>query len=193
VNKSQIEATPSVVPRESVATPEDVARLLELTPEKIEELKREQLLALSRSRARLSDNERRVARGIELEQHYKLTGNRQGLAEALMLQGRYAEAAEVASTTEQKQAYLKKADAVTKEDAHCGCDRFVETGEHNLPQQYIESYGHSLKHGGEVPFIRCQTCGDLNAMPAPEHLLTQRALRNNPSASDRERASFFKR
>lgn len=191
MNKSQTEATSSVVPRSSVATPEDVTKALTLTPEQIEELRREQLLKLYRSRARLSDNERRIARGVELEDHYLKTGNKDGLAEALMLQGRYGEAADVAESDSYKQELYEKADAIQKNDQHCGCDRYKETGGYNLPQQYVEFYGHSHKHGREVPFIRCTNCGDLNAMSAPNHLLKQRQLRNS-DASDQERLAFFK-
>lgn len=190
-NKSQIEASKSVVPREAVATPEDAARALSLTKEELEEIKRDQLLALYRSRARLSDNDRRIARGVELERHYILTGNMDGLAEALSLQGRYAEAAEAATASDRKEELSERAGAVDKEDRLCGCDSHTENGKYNLPNRHIEFYGHSAKHGGEVTFIRCSRCGDLNAMPAPAHLLEQRELRRS-KASDQEKLAFFK-
>lgn len=182
----------SVVPREAVATPEDVSKILHLTQEGIEELQREQKLALSRSRALLSDNDRRVARGIELERHYLITGDKNGLAEALKLQGRYWEAARAAKDPAIKAELTEMAMAVDKPDENCSCDDFKESDEYNLPQQYIEIRGYSEKHKSEITFIRCQECGDLNARPAPNHLLKQREVRNS-NLSDKEKLTFFKK
>lgn len=190
-NKSQIEATPSVIPRDAVATPDDVQKALKLTPEQLDELRRDQKLALYRSRARLSDNERRIARGIELERHHRKSGDLDGLAEALRMQGRYEEAAESAISKDLKRECKELAGAVSKNDGPCGCDPFTGTGEYNLPNQYIECYGHSDKHNSEMPFVRCTRCGELNAKPAPQHLLTQRDVRHG-DASDKEKLSFFK-
>ena len=181
----------SVVPRESVATPEDVKRFLHLTPEAADELQRDQKLALYNSRALLSEDERRVGRGIELERHYRTIGDANGLAEALKLQGRYLEAAEAATNEDLKIELIELAQAVDKEDVNCGCDDFKEQGGYNLPQQNVEMRGHSLKHNGEVPFIRCQNCGELNARPSPTHLTEQRAVRNS-DLSDKEKLNYFK-
>lgn len=187
MNRSQTEATDSVVPREAVATQNDVVKVLALTPEKLEDLKREQQLLLYRSRAKLSPDERRVARGIELEAHHRLTGNSEGLAEALNMQGRYSEAAEVSDNP----VYTERAEAVEKEDKLC-CDRFTESDGYNLPNHYSEFEGHSVRHGGTVSFIRCTKCGDLNAMPLPQHLAEQKAFRHS-DVSDKERLNYFKK
>jgi len=191
VNKSQTEASTSPIPREAVATPEDVQKFLELTEEQKEEIRREQALRLYRSRALLTDNERRIGRGIELEKHHRITGNKDGLAEALALQGRYGEAAEVAVSDQLKAEYQEKFRAVEREDCDCSCDSFKQEGEFNLPVQYIEMYGHSVKHGGEVPFIRCTTCKELNAMPAPQHLIDQRTVRHS-DLPDADRLKYFR-
>lgn len=187
MNKSQIEATTSPVPKEAVATPADVDNVLALTDEKVAELQKERDLAIYQSRARLSPEERKRGRGVELERHYRITGNKVGLAEALALQGRYAEAAEIIPT------YLEKHKAVEREDADCSCDSFREEGDYLLPNQFVESYGYSKKHGKDMPFVRCNACGELNAMPMPAHLLSQQALRHDRNAPDTERLKFFKK
>lgn len=192
MNKSQSQATESPVPRSSVATSEQVLKALELTPEQISDIEREQALMLYRSRAMLTPNERRVGLGVQLEQHHLLTGNKDGLAEALSLQGRYLEAARTAQSTDLRKEYGERAAAVAKKDDDCSCDSFQEIGEHNLPTQYIELYGHSEKHNREMPFVRCTLCGELNAMPAPQHLAEQRDLRNS-EASDSDRLKYFKK
>jgi hypothetical protein len=192
VNKSQTEATESVVPRKAVATPAQVLKALELTPEEMADIRKEQDLMLYRSRALLTPAERRRGLGIELEQHHLKTGNKDGLAEALALQGKYKEAATTAVNKLLRREYAEKARAVTKPDSDCPCDSFQEIGEYNLPTQYIEFYGHSDKHGVDMPFIRCTLCGELNAMPAPQHLLEQRDLRNSDT-DERTRQNFFKK
>lgn len=193
MNKSQIEATTSPVPKEAVATPADVEKALSLTDEQLVDLQKERDLAIYRSRAILSPEERRRGRGVELEKHYKITGNMDGLAEAFALQGRYGEAAEVAASDRLKATYSEKHRAVEREDNDCECDSFSESGDYLLPNQYIESYGYSAKHGKDMPFIRCQACGELNAMPSLPHLSSQQQLRHNSQASDSERLKFFKK
>jgi hypothetical protein len=187
------EPTASVVPRDAIATPDQVLKVLELTSEQMEEIRREQDLLLYRSRALLTPAERRRGLGVELEQHHLQTGNKDGLAEALSLQGRYKEAADTAASPELKKDYKERARAVDRPDDDCPCDTFQDFGEHSLPTQYIEFYGHSDKHGQEMPFVRCTLCGVLNAMPAPAHLLEQRELRHSTTATDKERLDFFKK
>lgn len=187
MNKSQIEASESPIPREAVATPGDVEKVLTLTPEEIEELQKEQQLKLYRSRAILSPQERRIGRGIELEQHYIQVGKPDGIAEALALQGKYKEAAETAITPERKAEYNEIAAAVDADDADCACDNFTETKEHLLYNQYIEFTGYSKKHGRDMPFIRCRICGKLNAKPTPDFLAKQLAHQ------DTDDDTFFKK
>jgi hypothetical protein len=191
-NLSQEQASESVIPRSAVATPDQVAELLALTPERIEELQKEQALKLYRSRAILTANERRIGRGIELEKHYLITGNRNGLAEALMLQGKYDAAADAAEDPEIKASYLEMHDAVHRDDKLCGCDLYRQENGCELPNHYVAKRGHSFKHRAEIAFVRCTQCGELNALTTPQHLAEQQALRNSPTASDKERLSFFK-
>ena len=193
MNKSQSEASTSPVPREAVATPADVLKALALTDEKLAELQKERDLEIYRSRARLTPEERRRGRGIELEKHYRITGNKDGLAEALALQGKYLEAAEIAQSDRLKSQFSEKHRAVERPDVDCECDSFVESGQYLLPTQYIESYGYSEKHGKEMAFVRCQSCRELNAMNPPTHLLDQQQLRHSPEAPDQERLNFFKK
>lgn len=192
MNKSQTEASTSPVPREAVATPADVLKALAMSEERQAELQKERDLAIYRSRARLSSAERRIGRGIELERHHRITGNKDGLAEALALQGKYQEAAEVAQSDRLKAEYSEKCRAVERPDDDCECDSFYESGNYLLPNQYIEFYGYSEKHGQEMAFVRCQACRELNAMTPPEHLLEQKQLRHS-QAPDSERLKFFKK
>lgn len=195
MNESQIHASKSVVPREEVATPEDVAKILELTPEQIQELRKEQALRLYRSRAVLSPQERRIGRGIELERHYREVGKPDGLAEALAMQGRYQEAAEVAVNEVLKRELAEKAAAVDAPDEDCKCDNFKDVGKYSIPNQYIESYGYSAKHGKDMPFVRCTVCGTLNVKPSPDYLEEQRAIRNSTDLApdDSSKLEFFKK
>lgn len=186
----------SIIPKEAVATPEQIARLLDITADRREEVRKEQerLARLYRSRARLSPEKRRIARGMQLERHYRKTNNFDGLAEALAMQGRYKAAAEVASSEELKRRFAEKAEAVEREDANCRCDDFRETPRGFIPNQYVESYGYSQKHGREMPFIRCTACGELNARPLPDHLAhQQRARRASEKGIETRAEDFFKK
>jgi hypothetical protein len=190
-NEQGNEILPSVIPRSAVATPDQVKAMLTLTDEAAAELQKQQKLELYRSRAILSPEERQFARGIELEEHYKKTGDKDGLAEALSFQGKYAEAAEIAVREDLKAEYAEKAAAVASEDVNCKCDDFRTDGEFNLPNQHVEFVGHSEKHNASMPFIRCQVCGELNARAMPQHLAEQKELRNS-DATETERKEFFK-
>lgn len=191
MNESQIHASESVVPREEVATPEDVAKILELTPEKIEELQKEQALKIYRSRAILTPQERRIGRGIELEKHYRETKQPDGLAQALALQGKYAEAAEIAVDETLKKELTQRAAAVEADDDDCECDNFRDQGQYSVPNQYVESFGYSIKHGTDMPFIRCTVCGNLNAKPLPAYLEKQMEAAMQPD--DDTKLEFFKK
>lgn len=184
----------SPVPREEVATPEDVRRLLNKTPEEAEELQKAQALQLYRSRARLSPEERTIGRGIELERHYRIVNKPDGLAEALAMQGKYAEAAAVAVSPAYKKDFQEMATAVDSADTDCTCDSHKETKDYLIPNQYVERYSYSQKHRRMMPFVRCTVCKTLNARPMPEHLVKQRAIRHSSLHEDsEERINFFKK
>lgn len=186
------------IKRSDVATPSDVRRVLALSKEEKAEIKKEQdkLLKLHRSRARLSPEERKLARGIELERHFRQTKNKNGLAEALAMQGKYEEAAKVAQTADLKKSLREKRDAVNSADADCQCDTYYQTGGGvMLPNQHVESYGYSEKHKKVMPFIRCKCCRKLNARPMLSHLAEQRKMRRKSERGEEVRADalFIKR
>jgi hypothetical protein len=180
------------VEREAVATPDDVKKVFALSDEQIAALKLEQdrLLKTFRSRARLSRQERQKAHAIEMERHHKKTGNVNALAEALAGQGRFTEAAQTATREDLKTIFTDKALAVEKDDADCECPTYYESGEYHLPNQYVESYAFSEKHQAIMPFIRCRSCGTLNARPILHHLAEQQAVRHAAKETDKV-SDFF--
>jgi hypothetical protein len=184
------------VPREAVATPEQVRVLLDVTPEKETELRREQAKALKlfRSRARLSRAERKKGRGIELERHHQQTGNRDALAEALAMQGRFAEAEHIAINPELKAVFGEKRAAIEAPDADCECPTYSEENGLFIPNQFIESEVISDKHGGLTPAVRCRVCVKLNVRQMFPDLAAQRAARSRSvKGRDEVKATeFFK-
>jgi hypothetical protein len=174
------------VPRESVATPEQARLALDLSEEKTKELRRDQdkALALFRSRARLSDLERRVGRGIELERHHTKTGNREALADALAMQGRFAEAVKASRDKDKKKVFREKIKAIDKADDDCPCPTYREENGLHLPNQHVESFVVSQKHGQVMPAIRCRVCGKLNVRANLPHLAEQRAARATSLANE---------
>lgn len=167
------------IKRSDVAQPSDVARFLEVSEDSLTEIQKEQkrLLRLHNSRARLNRDDIQRARGVELELHHKKTGNKDGLAEALAMQGRFTEAATTAKSKELRASLREKRDAVKKSDGDCKCDTYQDANGTLLPNQFVESYGYSEKHKSSVPFIRCQVCGKLNARPILPHLAEQKEAR----------------
>lgn len=125
---------------------------------------------LLNSRATLNRREYFKARGAELEQHHQATGNKDALAESLAMQGKFEEAKKTAKRKDLKKLFGEKLNAVTQPDTDCDCDNFRTENGARLPNQFIESYGWSEVHHQQMPFIRCQVCGNLNAKPMPEYL-----------------------
>jgi hypothetical protein len=178
----------------SVATPADVANILALDDEQIAELQKGQQKALDtfRSKARLTPEERQLGYGIEMERHHRQTVNKDALAEALAMQGRFVEAADIAEREDLKNVLAEKAEAILKDDANCECPNHTEDSGFHIPNQYVESYAISHKHDGKImPLIRCRVCGDLNARAMPAHLAEQRAARAASVAGKEVSATQF--
>lgn len=171
--------------------PTNIAKLLELTPEKQAKMDAEQAEwgKLANSRARLNKREQGMARGVELEHHHRQTGNRDGYAEALAMQGRFQEAANVAKRKDLKQTFIEKHVAVMQADDDCQCDNFRNENGLKVPNQSVECYAFSEKHKSVMPFIRCHICGNLNAKPLPEYLQKQKEAENQGIKGE----DFFKR
>lgn len=179
----------TTIPKEAVATPEQVRDNLALTDEQRKELQDEQLKTF-RSRARLTPEEMKMGRAIELERHHRQTGNVNALAEALADQGRFREAAEMATRKDLKAVLLEKAEAVDRPDADCECDSHIIDGDFKIPVQYVESY--VMRDGKLMPAIRCRTCKCLNVMPILPHLADQQAAQATREG-DREVKDFFRK
>lgn len=180
--------TDFTVPREAVATPEDVRATLALTDAQREELQKEQL-KIYRSRARLTPEEQIIGRAIELERHHRITGNQDALAEAISAQGRFREAANIAIREDLKKVLLEKADAVEQPDIDCPCPTYTKHDDLHLPSQYVES--NVIRDGKFTPAIRCKVCKTLNIMPILPHLAKLQAVRAQSVAGKETRADEY--
>lgn len=138
-------------------------QVLRLTQEQKEyiEIEQARYRRLNKSRAMLSPAERLKARGVELEDHHKQTGNRDGLAEALAMQGRYKDAAKVALRPDLAAQYAEYASA--SENEPCKCDKFDAQG---MPTEFVEV------DNPNKPLIRCTQCRKL-VMKSPGEALTK--------------------
>lgn len=171
---------------DTITTAEGVAKLLELTPEKLDQIRIEQE-ALKTGRARLNNDEKALQRARALELHYRTTGNADGLAEALGMQGRYAEAVELAERPDLKEHFAELALAVETDDAMCACDPYRTVNGVRIPNQTDEFRGWTPKHNKVVPFIRCHGCGRLNARAPLRHLEELRGVRGTAIATGRQK------
>jgi hypothetical protein len=143
-----------------IATPEDVDKLLTVDENKLKKIREDQLKMLLSSRSRISPEERIRAYAVVLEEHYRNSGNKEGLAESLALQGRYHEAVELTDDDLRKKEYKEKAEALTN-STKCSCPDTIKSGSDILPSRYTE-YALLVEGKGEViKFIRCTICNKL--------------------------------
>jgi hypothetical protein len=178
-----------------VAQPATLPIFLQRTPEQVlaDEAAQEARRA-SFTRAKLSDGERLIARGAQLEEIARanisqmeahreerhtvstrgganlemLEQQRALLAHALELQGRFLDAAEVAPLKTEQKRLRAIHDAVEAPDETCDCPR----DEHELngvkieisPRRMLKTI-YSRKHGREIALMKCDKCGDLFALP----------------------------
>lgn len=181
-----------------IATATDIRTFLALSDEETAELQKQQEKALKkfRSKARLTPAERVMGHGIELELHHRQTGNKDGLAEALGMQGRYLEAAHIAVNPKLAAVLLEKAEAIDSADDDCDCPGFEEIDGLRIPNQYVEGNVISQKHGGVMPAIRCKVCKKLNVRPIFPHLAEQQAARRSSVSNEARQVKatdFFKK
>lgn len=180
------------IPAKAIIHPEAIASLLSVTPDKLAEIRKEQehLAQLKNSRARLNPEEMMRARGAELERHHLKTGDMDNLAEALAMQGRYAEAAIVANRQDLKDHFTEMSEAVECSDEMCDCDPFRREGNLNIPNHSDEHRGWSEKHGKTVHFIRCFQCKRLNARAPLRRLEELRQIRHQAIKTKKEKTSI---
>lgn len=174
-----------------IATAEDVKNILALTDDQIEELQKQQL-KIFRSRARLTPEEIKIGRAVELERHHRISGNKDALAEALAQQGRFREAAHTAVREDLKKVLTEKAAAAESPDDDCNCPTFMEEDGLRIPNQYIQSY--EIRDGKSVTGIRCKICNTLNIRPILPHLAELKAVRDAATDTKQVRAdTYFRR
>ena len=132
------------------------------------------------SRAHLTDAERLVSRGALLEETAR--GNLAAgmdasaqLAEALAMQGRYGEAAEIHPNKMVRADYRRIIDAIhLDDDEKCNCPD-TETEDLTITPRFNERTVFSQRHGTAVALITCVKCGHTNARPPRSRLLLNQA------------------
>jgi hypothetical protein len=125
---------------------------------------------------------RERARAIILTEEYEAYGldtltdiQLQELAEAYATLGRFDLAEKVAPTADLKTEYAHIWACVFRDD--------TEWCEHGRLAQFVRKDIYSIKHGETVSLLRCNECGEMNALPPPDHITKARALR----AANREK------
>lgn len=150
---------------------------LKRTPAEIEtaEAQQSEWRQALHGRVQRNAEERVVARGIELESSIRATlaVNQDDhmlskLADALAMQGRYAEAAVVEPSEEKTLEYQAIHEAIERNDKEkCDCPQFVneidpKSGKQiRLPVQNVQQMVFSQKHGSMMPVVTCAHCGDI--------------------------------
>lgn len=175
----------------NVAAPADIVNALDLTDEQRQALRDSQAKALQkfRSKAKLTPAEQTLGLGIQLEQHHRLTGNQNALAEALAMQGRFREAVNTATDPALKARLLEKAEAIESPDDDCECPTYTQMDDLQIPNQFVEA--RVLTRRGLLPAIRCQVCRRLNVRPELPHLAEQHAARQQSVAGKEVKATDF--
>lgn len=173
-----------------MANPSQLPKWLQRTEaELVEEARTQEQRRAGHTRAHLTDAERLVSRGALLEETARgnlaagdTTATAQ-LAEALAMQGRYAEAAEHHPDEKMKQDYLSIQAAIEMDDEErCDCPD-TETDELTITPRFNARSVFSAKHGDTVALVTCSKCGHVNARPARSRLLSQQAAMNQNLAA----------
>jgi hypothetical protein len=113
------------------------------------------------------------------------------LADALAMEGQYAEAAALHPKPEHAARFRKIAHAIDRPDdeptCHCTGEAQTDpgTGEtHVITGEHISEMVFSPKHGRMMPLVACARCGGMNVKPAPQHLEERiRAVRQQHTAA----------
>lgn len=106
---------------------------------------------------------------------------RQRRAEQLAILGRFDLAAQETPDPVFREHYIAILDAVMRNDEeHCGCPEIRGSGEYSkitVPSFNQKEEVYSIAHGRVVTLMSCSTCGFLNAIDTPKHVLGQKAHR----------------
>lgn len=164
------------------------------TPEEqAAEKTRQELARASFTRARMTEAERLIGRGQLLEQAARANLHRaktplaaSQLAEALAMQGRYVEAAEIHPDESRKAHFENMVRALEMDDAEkCSCeDNKTEMNgiELSLTPRFEAQKIFSPIHNDLVSVIVCSKCGHMNARKARSRLLPQQAALSQAEA-----------
>lgn len=149
---------------------------------KAEDERRQEQRRAAHSRARLTDAEKMISRGAQVEKialanlamkrvpkelraHHK-----RQLAHGLSLQGRYEEAAKHSPDKEQRKHYRAISTAIARDDELCKCPRrevqdpLTGTALSISPRRHLRDV-YSPKHGAVVALMACENGCPLNARP----------------------------
>lgn len=180
-----------------------------------EDARLQEIRRASHTRSKLTEEERLVARGMALEEiaranlatqlEVREAGNNRRakggatltmvdqesarLAEALAMQGKYREAAEVHPWKTVGNQYAEVADAIERDDDdECDCPptkkRKLKSGQEvEAPQRFIKRRVFSPTHGKLVELEACAGCGFLNARPARGVVLAMRTAQESNRAA----------
>jgi predicted nucleic-acid-binding Zn-ribbon protein len=168
--------------------------------------KDEQYQAMRRAsftRAKLTEGERLVSRGASLERtakgnlriaqeqnnHAQITRETANLADALAMQGRYEEAAQLHPSEDARERYSQIQKAIDLDDSEkCKCPDTV-TDDLSLTPRFSARTIYSLKHKKTISVITCSKCGHMNAREPKSRLLLPKTFAGGRSpVADREMA-----
>lgn len=116
------------------------------------------------------------------------------LAEALAMQGHFAEAAEIHPDEQHSKRYRRIIRAIDKDDnaPTCNC-KVTQENDANGKQvlvtgEHISEMVFSPKHNRMMPLLSCSRCGGMNVKPAPQHLIAriQRVRQEHNAAKGRK-------
>jgi hypothetical protein len=156
------------------------------------EEERQSTLRASFSHARQNDAERMVGRGALLEQTARINlraswgRNKEArifaqnqLADALALQGRFAEAAVIHTEKHRRKYFRTVAKALRLNDSSkCKCKdtKIKRDGrEEHVSPRFVKAEVYSAEHKAIVSFVGCAKCSHLNARPLTGRLQQQQA------------------
>jgi Zn ribbon nucleic-acid-binding protein len=161
------------------------------------EASRQALLAASFTRAKQTEAERLIGRGALLEQtarqnfeqSFGVKGKEEErklakaqIAEALAMQGRYAEASELHPDTQRRADFRAIGRAVEMPDEEkCGCADSklrVNDVELSVTPRFERQRIFSPVHNDVISLVECSRCGHRNARPLRSRLLKHHAAVN---------------
>lgn len=178
--------------------------------EQAAEAERQSLALAAHSRAKLSEAERLIGRGALLEatargnleqsagvdKEARILAENQ-LADALAMQGRFAEAAEIHNDKHRRKHFRDIGKALEMDDAKkCKCKDSkarINGAELSITPRFEQGRVFSPIHNDLVSLVRCHKCGHLNARPLRSRLINHTAALSANEAiahSQAERKTF---